>query len=75
MDHHQDRGTYGRAAIIGGMDSGMFGPQVTGVVPHVQVLSGFQAAMTDGTAVIAITVDIGVKFVDSRFKSRSTKAF
>jgi len=74
MDHPQDRVTYGRADIIAGMDSGTSGPEVTGAVPHVQELSGFQAAMTNGTAGTAIIVDTGVRLANIRFKLRSTKA-
>jgi len=56
------------------MDSGMFGLQVIMVVPHVQELSGFRATMTAGTAVIAIMLDTGVKFVDSGFQERARRA-
>ena len=75
MDHHQDRATSGRVGIIAGMDSDTSGPKVTGAVPHVPVSYGCRAAMIAGTVAIAIIADIGVRLADSRFQSRSTKAF
>jgi len=74
MDHHQGLATFGKVGIIAGMDSGTYGPQVIGVVRHVQESSGFQAAMTTGTADIAITVDIGARLANNRIQQASTKA-
>ena len=64
MAHRHGQDTYGRVAIIDGMDSGMSGPKATMAVPHVQEQSGFRATTTTGTAVIAIMPATGVKFVE-----------
>jgi len=55
---------FGRADIIAGMDSGMYGLRGTMAGLRVRELCGFRVTMTGGMAVIAITVDTGARFIE-----------